>query len=159
MKICKLNLIFSQPTISDCTFTQNQADAGGAIFSFSPPGPSIANCILWHDLPDELGGSAVAASSCCIEGGYPGAGNLDLDPMFVLAPAPGLDAAWGTSDDIPGDLALTSGSPCIDAGDNTAVPAGVDQDLDGGPRFLDDASVADTGIGPGPIVDIGAHEK
>jgi hypothetical protein len=52
------------------------------------------------------------------------------------------------------------GSPCIDAGDSLAVPAGVTTDLDGAARFADDASTPDTGNSDGvnPIVDIGAYE-
>ncbi len=34
----------------------------------------------------------------------------------------------------PGNYHLAAGSPCIDAGDNDAIPAGVVQDLDGAPR-------------------------
>ena len=49
---------------------------------------------------------------------------------------------------------LQPGSPCIDAGDNTAVPKGVLRDLDGNPRFVDDAC---SGHG-GPVVDMGAYE-
>ena len=55
---------------------------------------------------------------------------------------------------------MQSGSPCIDAGDNTAVPADVDTDLAGNPRFLDDPAAPDTGnsaTGP-PFVDMGAYE-
>ncbi len=43
------------------------------------------------------------------------------------------------------------GSPCIDAADNTAVPANV-TDIDGNPRFVDDAETIDSGLGDCPIV-------
>ena len=53
------------------------------------------------------------------------------------------------------------GSPCIDAGDNDAVPGWVTTDLEGSPRFVDDPLAEDTGnpgtSGP-PIVDMGAYE-
>ena len=58
----------------------------------------------------------------------------------------------------PRDLHLSAGSPCIDAGDNTAVPTGIVTDLDGNARFRDDPSVPDTGVGPAPVVDMGAYE-
>ena len=61
----------------------------------------------------------------------------------------------GTADD---DLRLPSGSPCIDAADNTAVPVGITTDLDGKPRFVDDPNTTDTGNGTAPIVDMGAYE-
>jgi hypothetical protein len=47
-------------------------------------------------------------------------------------------------------------SPLIDAGNNSALPIDLTTDLDGLPRREDVASVADTGVGPAPIVDIGA---
>jgi len=47
----------------------------------------------------------------------------------------------------------------VDAGDNTAVPAGITTDLAGQPRFVDDPKVPDTGRGTPPIVDMGAYER
>jgi hypothetical protein len=69
------------------------------------------------------------------------------------------------------DYHLRLGSPCIDAGDNNAVPpdtADLDGDgntteltpwdLDSHPRFIDEPNTIDTGNGTAPIVDMGAHE-
>jgi hypothetical protein len=56
------------------------------------------------------------------------------------------------------DFRLSAGSPCIDAADNTAVPKGIDTDLGGNPRFVDDPDTKDTGLGDPPIVDMGAYE-
>jgi hypothetical protein len=95
---------------------------------------------------------------------------MDTDPRF-RDPA-GADEVVGTVDD---DLALRAGSRCIDAGDNTAVPADTDDlDLDddlleripldpaGKARFADDPDTADTGVADEPeypkIIDIGAYE-
>ncbi len=72
-------------------------------------------------------------------------GSIDADPLFADPPS--------------GDLTLRSGSPCIDAADKTAYPAGVDQDADGAPRFVDDPGSADTGAGRAPLPDMGAHER
>jgi hypothetical protein len=47
-----------------------------------------------------------------VEGGWPGTGNLNLDPLFVDADGP--DGVYGTPDD---DMHLLPTSPCIDAGD------------------------------------------
>jgi hypothetical protein len=58
-------------------------------------------------------------------------GNISLDPLF--------------NDRANGNFHLLSGSPCIDAGDDSAV-AGGSTDLDGRPRIL------------GARVDIGAYE-
>jgi hypothetical protein len=57
-----------------------------------------------------------------------------------------------------GDFRLSAGSPCIDAGDNTAVPGDIATDLAGNPRFVDDPDTVDTGDGDPPIVDMGAYE-
>jgi hypothetical protein len=56
------------------------------------------------------------------------------------------------------DYHISPGSPCIDAGDNEAVPDGVDEDFDGNPRFVDDPCTDDTGNGTPPIVDMGPYE-
>ncbi len=80
-----------------------------------------------------------------IEGSFPGTGNIDADPLFV--------------DSDGGDYRLSAGSPCIDAGDNTAIPFKT-TDLDGNPRLIDDRATPDTGVPfvNGPIVDMGAYE-
>ena len=72
-------------------------------------------------------------------------GNIDENPRFVAA---GI-----------GNLRLFDNSPCIDAGDNTAVPSGILVDLDGNPRFIDFPPPGGTGNGSSPIVDIGAYEE
>ncbi|MHC4217870.1 MAG: right-handed parallel beta-helix repeat-containing protein [Planctomycetota bacterium] len=54
---------------------------------------------------------------------------------------------------------LTADSPCIDAGDNSALPEDITTDLDGNPRFLDIPETPDTGNGDLPIVDMGAYES
>ncbi len=99
-----------------------------------------------------------------------GGGNIDADPRFRDPLGP--DRVAGTKDD---DLRVRAGSPCVDAGDNTAVPADADDldldddrleripfDLDGRPRFADHPDTADTGRADAPayptIVDIGAYE-
>jgi len=52
-----------------------------------------------------------------------------------------------------GDYHLQGASPCIDAGDNSLVPGGVNSDLDGNQRIVD-------GNNDGTAtVDIGAYEK
>ncbi len=82
----------------------------------------------------------VSVSYSIIEGGAPGAGNLDVDPLLDATHAP------------------TTGSPAIDAGDNSVVPPGIMTDLAGQPRFVDDPATPDTGIGSAPIIDMGAFE-
>ncbi len=78
--------------------------------------PMVTNCILWNNGPEEIFGPATVAYSD-VHGGWPGIGNIDADPLFV--------------DSVNGDHHLLPGSPCIDAGDNTAVPVDITTDLDG----------------------------
>jgi len=57
------------------------------------------------------------------------------------------------------DLRLMPVSPCIDAGDTTAVPGGFWADLDGNCRVSDNPESSDTGISLfGLTVDMGAYE-
>ncbi len=70
--------------------------------------------------------------------------NLDVDPRFTDAEA--------------GDFRLMPGSPCIDAGNNRAIPDFVATDADGRVRFHDDPDTPDTGRGTPPLADIGAYE-
>jgi hypothetical protein len=79
-----------------------------------------------------------------VEGGYEGEGNLDVDPFFA--------------DPGSGDYRLGPRSWCTDAGNSDALPPEITTDLDGNPRFHDDAGVVDTGIGY-PCVDMGAYER
>jgi hypothetical protein len=98
-----------------------------------------------------------------VQGGYAaGTDIIDADPLFVRNPDPG-DGDWGTpGDNDYGDLHLQTGSPAIDAGNNTAVPAGISLDLAGNPRFINhpqpDFASGTTPIGTPPIVDLGAYE-
>jgi parallel beta-helix repeat protein len=122
--------------------------SGGGMENLDESNPTVTNCILWGNTPDEIyddgtGSTTVNYSDVLWSGA--GGNNIYVDPVF-------LDAANG-------DLRLCSCSPCVDAGDNDAVPSGVTTDLDGNPRFVDDANVPDTGIGTPPIVDMGAYER
>jgi hypothetical protein len=98
-----------------------------------------------------------------------GAGNIHSDPLFIRRPNGGGDG-WDLDDDF-GDLRLRSGSPCIDAGDTSALPPDAfDLDADGDtaepfpmdlgrkPRTRDDPFVPDTGAGTPPVTDMGSYE-
>ena len=161
----------SSPTLTNVTFSGNDAITGGGMRN-DESSPTIANTILWGNTAgvsgpqidnytsfpsiqysDVQGGCASILVNDCS-----GGGNIDADPLFVRNPSPGADVTWGTPDDDYGDLRLQLTSPAIDAGDIAAVPFGVTTDLLGYPRFVDIASVPDTGSGTPPIVDIGAYE-
>ncbi len=116
----------------------------------------MQNSILWGNTDASGTGEAaqitlaegvVSVDYTCVQGltgALGGIGNTGNDPLFVN---PG-----------NGDYRLLPGSPCIDAGDNTAVPAGITTDLDGDPRFVDDPNTIDSGNGDPPVVDMGAFE-
>jgi len=158
----------SSPSLTNVSFSGNSArDDGGGMFNYDSSA-TLANCILAGNNDggtDEQEaqifniGSIIAVSYSLVAGGvYTGTGNISADPLFVRDPDPG-DSDWITlGDNDYGDLRLQLTSPAIDAGDNTAVPAGVITDLDGKPRFVDMPDRPDTGVGPAPIVDMGAYE-
>jgi parallel beta-helix repeat protein/predicted outer membrane repeat protein len=128
----------SSPTVTNCTFSNNDADDGGGMDNWEDSSPTVTNCIFWGDSGGEIYNedtSAPAVNYCDIQGGYlGGTGNINTDPLFVNAGA--------------GNFHLQSGSPCIDAGDNTApsLPA---TDFEGDPRSLDgdDDGVATVDMG------------
>jgi predicted outer membrane repeat protein len=150
-----------EPYIVNCTlFANTSSTAGSALWTFGSV-PTLANCIVYGNTSDDGGGpfSYVAedppqAVSSCIEGGWPGDGNIDADPMMVNAN--GVDNILGTDDD---DFRLLGGSPCIDAGSVDALPADtIDLDSDGDtaePLPLDFLGLPRVADG---FVDMGAFE-
>ena len=151
----------ANPNFINCTFSGNHARYGGAIFNHSPNNPTLTNSILWGNTDEALQGEFKqiaygdpVINFSCVQGwsgSFGGVGNFGDDPQLLDADGP--DDVFGTEDD---NLQLSADSPCIDAGYNLVVP--VTRDLLGYARFLDVASVADTGPGAPPVVDLGAHE-
>ncbi|MDH4239572.1 MAG: right-handed parallel beta-helix repeat-containing protein [Phycisphaerae bacterium] len=143
--------------LSNCTFAGNSAPEGDALacdlyWQQSPSNLQITNCIFRDGENGILNSedSIVTITYSDVEGGWPGEGNIDAAPLFV---EPGFWDPNGTPTDmnddfwVDGDYHLLDGSPCIDAGDNTAVPTTVTTDIDGKPRILNG------------IVDMGAYES
>ncbi len=138
-------------TVVNCTVVGNHAPSttGGGLRD-SGSNVTVTNCIFWdNDGPGGAQGSAnqVAGTNvtyCMVEGGATGAGNLAVAPVFVNTAA--------------GDYNLMITSPGIDAGNNAAVVTGVTLDIRHKRRFEDEPSVADTGLGSAPIVDMGSSE-
>ena len=126
----------------NCSFAGNSATAGRALLGDSYT--QLTNCVLWDggaEISYEYGSPVVTYSD--VYGGWAGTGNINVDPRFRNAAA--------------GDLRLTFGSPCIDAGNNGAAAGSID--LAGNPRRVDDPNTPDTGAGTPPIVDMGAYER
>ncbi len=151
------NFLFSSPAVTNCTFSGNSSGVSGGGMHNSNSSPTVTNCILWNDSPNEISADTITVTYSTVEGGFAGVGNIDADPMFV--------------DPINGDYRLASGSPGIDAGNNWGVPIDVDDydqdgntaelfpvDLDGNPRFNADEADFDPGCGVPVVVDMGAYE-
>ena len=154
------------PTLINCTFNSNSALNGGGMQNGKQGNAILMNCtftrnhgygilcdnsqvtvvntILWNDSPFEiyLAGGSMTVTYSDVRGGWPGIGNIDADPLFV--DADGADDVSGTEDD---NLRLLPGSPCIDAGDNSAILQSATTDIGRNPRIINE------------IVDIGAYES
>lgn len=110
-------LIDDGPVIN-CTFYENEggAIAAGTMNTF------VANSILWNDSPTEVTifvdnpPRLPSIEYSNVQGGWTGAGNIDADPRFVQP---------GTR-----NFRLGHGSPCLDAGNTSYLPADL-ADLDG----------------------------
>jgi len=116
----------SSPTITNNTIVNNLASSGGGIYCAGFSAPTVTNTILWGNFPDQfLSESSTTTVTCCdIENGWPGVGNIDIDPLF---------AEYGI-----GDYHLTFESPCRDAGDDAAAIE-LDEDFETDPRIVDAA--------------------
>jgi hypothetical protein len=148
--------IDSAVTLTNCTLSANTCGGAGEAVYCGHSDLDLRNCVVCDQGGTEIHsgeGSTVSVTYSCVCAGYVGEGNIDADPLFV--DPDGEDDIFGTEDD---DLRLGTGSPCIDAADNTAVPYDVTTDLDGNDRFVDDPDTVDTGFGDPPIVDMGAYE-
>ena len=92
-------------TLMSCTLLGNggtplgAGEGGGGAYSCI-----LTNCIVWDSHPFQT--LASSATYCDVQGGEPGIGNIDQDPLL-----------WSLAQ---GDYHLRPGSPCIDAGDPTS---------------------------------------
>jgi predicted outer membrane repeat protein len=141
-------------TITNCTFRNNVANGlvgyGGGLYNANGQ-TTATNCVFWgnssrglygYDSQIYQTGTLLSVSYSCVQFGWQGAGNISLDPQLL-----------------PGG-SLRYGSPCVDAGNSSAVPAGTTNDLAGHSRFTDDPETPDTGAqgGASGVVDMGVFE-
>jgi parallel beta-helix repeat protein len=124
------------PTIVNCTVSNNSATAnGGGIYCSGSNGPTVVNSIFWGNTaggsPNEVSAGTIDITYSDIEGGWTGTGNIDSDPLFV-------DPGYG-------DFHLQSSSPCMNVGNNSAVPPGLTTDFEGDERIFDNGTV-DMGV-------------
>jgi WD40 repeat protein len=159
-----------QLELTNCTVTRNISNRAGGICNNSmdalPVGTSTTdNSILWGNADGgdsveaaQIQGGTIVVKNCCIQGWsgkLGGVGNLPNNPLFV--DPDGADNKVGTEDD---DLKLKPGSPCINAGDNSAIPVDeFDLDDDGDTEELIPFDIDGKRRIQGSTVDIGAYEN
>lgn len=120
--------IFNYPIITNCTIAGNlQHGISGGI-------PTITNSIIWANSPQQIADTQGSVTYSNIQGGWPGEGNIDTDPLFAnpdngdyhLKSQAGrweLGSQSWVIDDVT--------SPCIDAGD-PGTPVGLEPLPNGG---------------------------
>ncbi|UCE48195.1 MAG: right-handed parallel beta-helix repeat-containing protein, partial [Phycisphaerales bacterium] len=156
----------SDVELMNCTLTKNFGigSTGGISIDENDSLITMANCILWGNTDSgdsiesaQIRRGKVIINNCCIQGWsgqLGGVGSFEADPLFIDPNGP--DGKIGTEDD---DFRLSSGSPCINAGDNSTIPADtLDFDGDGDPNELLPYDLDGKPRIQGPTVDIGAYE-
>ena len=130
--------------VDSSVFYNNSAATGSCIDSSNSI--ETNNSIFWNNSTSLLSSvGTIDVRYSIVEGGFPGDGNFDADPMFV--------------DPINGDFNLANGSPAIDAGNNALLPRDLEDlnnngiitdgypfDMVGNPRHTQDLFVPDTGV-------------
>jgi len=126
--------------IANCTFSLNQGHGIGSIDN-----TVLSNCILWGNAPGQIEDPSAVVEYSDVQGGWPGPGNLDADPLFVQ---PGTD-----------DVRLSFGSPCVNAGNNSDLPPDTfDLDGDGNTTEPIPLDLGGSARVQGSTVDMGAYE-
>jgi parallel beta-helix repeat protein len=123
----------SSLNVTNCVLWDNDICCGRGLYN-DRSSLNMTNCILWYTNIDNIECSPII-TYCDIAAGYPGEGNIAVDPLFI--------------DPDDGNFHLQWTSPCIDAGNNSArcIPV---TDFDGDPRILDgdgdDVATVDMGV-------------
>ncbi len=161
---------YADSTLANCLFTGNTADEGAGSGVYADPDSDvnlvnctlvgnfsashgiaayevseIANCIFWGNGSTSIYGAG-SVTYTCVEGGHAGEGNIDAVPLFA-------DAGGG-------DYRLALNSPCLDAGNVSALSQDV-ADLDGDLQ-TDEPTPLDLQMARRVLdstVDIGAYER
>ncbi|MBN1505391.1 MAG: hypothetical protein JW955_01025 [Sedimentisphaerales bacterium] len=168
--ICNIGGDAADVLVSNCTLADNIGPWPDelVLFNFnysgtlpSPTTLTIDNSIVFNDGGDSLiwanDSSSVAAAYSIIQGGWPGPGILDVDPLYEIRGLWSMEGEWI---DISSDYGLQPTSPAINHGDNGLVltdEADVDDDGNVSERHpLDLAGASREQDGQ---VDAGAYEQ
>lgn len=104
----------STPILRNCTIARSALRYKGVLFNGNHSTVRVDSCILWANFAiynaaaSVNPSSAIITNSCVWDDGFEGAGNIQLDPLFVNPAG--------------GDYSLLAGSPCIDAGGIEGAP-------------------------------------
>lgn len=138
--------------VRNCTIAGNNATSNTAGI-LNGGSLTVTNSIVYGNtgpggsqaLNQQINGTTTGVTYSNVQGGIANTGNINALPLFA--------------DLANGNLAISIGSPCIDAASNLLVGSPAPTlDRAGNPRFQDDPSTPDTGVGPAPVVDMGAYE-
>ena len=103
----------SNPVLTNVSLIDNSAQQlGGGIYN-SNSNPSLFNVLIWGNSPDGIAGSLAVVTYSDIQGGYPGFGNIDADPLL---------GEFGRNGGFTLTYSLLPGSPIIDAGHPGVCP-------------------------------------
>ncbi len=101
----------SRPKLDHITCYRNTAvQNGGAIYCLNNSNVEITNSIIWNNTPSALADTFRITYSD-VQGGNPGIGNINRNPMFVNPDSGNFHLRW---DSFPADDSTRS--PCIDTG-------------------------------------------
>ncbi|MFU8844393.1 MAG: right-handed parallel beta-helix repeat-containing protein [Bacteroidales bacterium] len=109
-------------TADRCTFAYNTAgNTGGGFYHDAETNQSnnLSNAVIWQNYPDAIHSlqAQPLVTYTNVEGGYPGKGNIDADPLFADPLNNNFQLTWA---DFPVVSELTS--PCIDKGNPLSEP-------------------------------------
>ena len=132
------SLYHSTLLAENVTIANNLAEGGSVSYLDGEASIETVNSIVWNNGTESpVYGDGFEARFSAVEGGSPGEGNTDSDPLF--------------KDPENGDYRLRYGSPCIDSGTITDLST----DLDGNMRPVD---IAGVGVEGPNAYDMGAYE-
>jgi predicted outer membrane repeat protein/parallel beta-helix repeat protein len=114
----------SPSTVKNCTIIDNNAPAGGGVYDHNNSSPILTNCILWANVTQEISydgqESFPVVNYCDVKDGWPGKGNIKLDPLFADSQDGdyhllSVSGRWDPNTQLWFTDASTS--PCVDTGD------------------------------------------